>query len=172
MMVKVFQCNEKGKIEFTHCELEKLLNEVYQNGYVCGENEGRKQNYIYTYPYTTYLNCTNSLANLNANSDTKTIDNFTCEIKDPANIIVDYKNTSKECAKSKEAKEPEKTNRAGAAISTQSSTSSKIAGNDFDKIISAIDEIFGSSFIAQNSVSESSTSNNPFTSLAKELNNL
>lgn len=171
MMVKVFQTNEKGKIEFTRCELEKLLNEVYRNGYACGENEGRKQNYIYTYPYT-YLNYTDSLANLNANSDTKTIDNFTCEIKNPANIIVDYKNTSKECAKSKETKEPEKTNRAGAAIFTQSSTTPKIAGNDFDKIISAIDEIFGSSFIAQNSVSESSASNNPFTSLAKELNNL
>ena len=32
-MVKVFTTNSNGKIEFTKEELEKLLNEVWQNGY-------------------------------------------------------------------------------------------------------------------------------------------
>lgn len=32
MKVKVFTTNEKGKIEFTKEELEKLLDEVYQDG--------------------------------------------------------------------------------------------------------------------------------------------
>lgn len=32
-MVKVFSTNERGKIEFTHEELEKLLNEVWNDGY-------------------------------------------------------------------------------------------------------------------------------------------
>lgn len=32
-MVKVFTTNSNGKIEFTKDELEKLLNEVWQNGY-------------------------------------------------------------------------------------------------------------------------------------------
>lgn len=33
MMVKVFTTNSNGKIEFTKEELEKLLNEVWQDGY-------------------------------------------------------------------------------------------------------------------------------------------
>ena len=32
-MVKVFTTNENGKIEFTKCELETLLNEVWNDGY-------------------------------------------------------------------------------------------------------------------------------------------
>ncbi len=32
-MVKVFTTNSNGKIEFTKEELEKLLNEVWQDGY-------------------------------------------------------------------------------------------------------------------------------------------
>lgn len=33
MIVKVFQKNKNGKIEFTQKELENLLNEVYWDGY-------------------------------------------------------------------------------------------------------------------------------------------
>ena len=33
MIVKVFQKNKNGKIEFTQKELEDLLNEVYWDGY-------------------------------------------------------------------------------------------------------------------------------------------
>ena len=33
MIVKVFQTNKNGKIEFTKKELETLLNEVYWDGY-------------------------------------------------------------------------------------------------------------------------------------------
>ena len=32
-MVKVFTTNSDGKIEFTKDELEKVLNEVWQDGY-------------------------------------------------------------------------------------------------------------------------------------------
>lgn len=32
MKVRVFATNDKGKVEFTKDELEKLLNEVYQDG--------------------------------------------------------------------------------------------------------------------------------------------
>ena len=44
MMVKVFQSNANGKIEFTRAELEKLLNEVYKKGYDAGAYD-TKQNY-------------------------------------------------------------------------------------------------------------------------------
>lgn len=33
MIVKVFQTNKNGKIEFTKEELETLLNEIYWDGY-------------------------------------------------------------------------------------------------------------------------------------------
>ena len=33
MIVKVFQKNKNGKIEFTQKELENLLNQVYWDGY-------------------------------------------------------------------------------------------------------------------------------------------
>ena len=32
MKIRVFTTNDKGKVEFTKDELEKLLNEVYQDG--------------------------------------------------------------------------------------------------------------------------------------------
>ena len=40
MKVKVFESNHNGKIEFTRAELEKLLNEIYKEGYRDGEGSG------------------------------------------------------------------------------------------------------------------------------------
>ena len=45
--IKVFNLNEKGKIEFTKEELEKLLNETYEDGYC----EGNSHTYTWTQPY-------------------------------------------------------------------------------------------------------------------------
>ena len=50
MKVKVFTLNENKRIEFTQEELEKLLDEVYEDGVT----EGKKSNYFYyRYPYYT-----------------------------------------------------------------------------------------------------------------------
>lgn len=49
MKVKVFQSNHNGKIEFTRAELEKLLNEVYTDGY----NEGKSSHWTWTSPYVS-----------------------------------------------------------------------------------------------------------------------
>jgi hypothetical protein len=50
MKVKVFTLNENKKVEFTQEELEKLLDEVYEDGVT----EGKKSNYYYyRYPYYT-----------------------------------------------------------------------------------------------------------------------
>ena len=50
MMVKVFEANNNGKIEFTREKLEKLLNEVYEAGYREGkDNHG----WTWTSPYCT-----------------------------------------------------------------------------------------------------------------------
>lgn len=56
MKVKVFQSNHNGKIEFTRAELEKLLNEVYTDGY----NEGKSSHWTWTSPYLNGTVCSNS----------------------------------------------------------------------------------------------------------------
>lgn len=45
--IKVFNLNKEGKIEFTKEELEKLLNETYEDGYY----EGKSHTYTWTTPY-------------------------------------------------------------------------------------------------------------------------
>lgn len=47
MKVKVFETDKNGKIIFTKDELEKLLNEVYDSGYVDGKNS----TYVWSSPY-------------------------------------------------------------------------------------------------------------------------
>ena len=60
MQVKVFEVNQKGKIEFTRAELEKLLNEVYMDGYREGEANAYSKTYTWTTPYCNYTDCTSA----------------------------------------------------------------------------------------------------------------
>lgn len=60
MKVKVFQSNHNGKIEFTRAELEKLLNEVYTDGY----NEGKSSHWTWTSPYLNSTLCSNDTATI------------------------------------------------------------------------------------------------------------
>ena len=53
MSIKVFQTNKAGKIEFTRCELEKLLNETYKEGYADGEAHAKKDYWTWTSPTLT-----------------------------------------------------------------------------------------------------------------------
>lgn len=50
MSIKVFQTNKAGKIEFTRCELEKLLNETYNEGYCDGEAHAKNTYWTWTSP--------------------------------------------------------------------------------------------------------------------------
>ena len=56
MSVKVFQTNKAGKIEFTRCELEKLLNETYNEGYRDGENHAKSSYWTWTSPSISTTN--------------------------------------------------------------------------------------------------------------------
>jgi len=56
MSVKVFKTNRAGKIEFTRCELEKLLNETYREGYTDGENHAKSNYWTWTSPSITVTN--------------------------------------------------------------------------------------------------------------------
>ena len=57
MKVKVFQSNSHGKIEFTRAELEKLLNEVYSDGYKEGKYDSQ-QSWTWTSPYYNSISAT------------------------------------------------------------------------------------------------------------------
>lgn len=65
--IGVFPHNEKGKIEFTKEELQKLLNEVY--------NEGKIDNYTISYgsnitatPYYSTITTSNSSTSIDKNN--------------------------------------------------------------------------------------------------------
>ena len=74
MKVKVFQSNHNGKIEFTRVELERLLNEVYNDGY----NEGKNSNtWTWASPYytsTTLLSDKTPINQATISCDTAKID--------------------------------------------------------------------------------------------------
>ena len=53
MSIKVFKTNKAGKIEFTRCELEKLLNETYREGYTDGENHAKSNYWTWSSPSIT-----------------------------------------------------------------------------------------------------------------------
>ena len=58
MKIKVFTPNERGKIEFTPDELEKLLNDTYTEGQ---RNCNCGSNITWTNPYIApYINCSDS----------------------------------------------------------------------------------------------------------------
>lgn len=69
MMVKVFYPNKNGKIEFTKQEIEKLLDEVYNQGYRDGQNHP----YWWTSPTIT----TTPYYNYNNDYNTISCDNYT-----------------------------------------------------------------------------------------------
>lgn len=145
MKVKVFQTNNQGKVEFTRAELEKLLNEVYTEGYKDGEVSGRSQNWTWTAPYINsapycgdVVYTTSTVAN---NDKEKNIDKLTCA-NDVANPNIEKKNTPM-------------------------SYSINLDGGDVHSLSKAVNEIIAN---ASRGVRPSTGTLNAFDALAKELN--
>ena len=83
MIVKVFQKNKNGKIEFTKEELENLLNEIYWEGYNANTNT-----WIYKTPtYRGYSISTTSAPKPYFTCDSNTCDNTLLLNKDNKNEI-------------------------------------------------------------------------------------
>ena len=78
MKVKVFQPNHHGKIEFTRAELEKLLNEVYSDGYREGESNACSRPWTWTSPYLTNTPYYGTITTCSTDAD-KSIDSLTCK---------------------------------------------------------------------------------------------
>lgn len=71
MKYKIFNLDENGRISFTKEELEKLLDEVYTNGY----EQGLKK-YVYCYP-TTHTEPYNPLTQPYITCSTQCVDSNT-----------------------------------------------------------------------------------------------
>nr|DAF00336.1 MAG TPA: hypothetical protein [Herelleviridae sp.] len=76
--IRVFPHNEKGKIEFTKEELQKLLNEVY--------NEGKIDSYTISYgsniTTTPYSYSTITANNSSTSIDKNNLTSLTTDVKD------------------------------------------------------------------------------------------
>lgn len=77
MMIKVFESNKDGKIEFSKTDLEKLLNEIYKDGYKTGYAEGNSKSFTWTSPY---LSTTNPA--ITTTTTTNAIDDLKCALAD------------------------------------------------------------------------------------------
>lgn len=68
MRIKIFVPNEYGRIELTKEELEKLLNESYQQGWA---DKPERPYYYQSYPYGTYYtNSDTAITTLTGKADT------------------------------------------------------------------------------------------------------
>ena len=94
MKVKVFESNKNGKVEFTRAELEKLLNEVYMDGYREGEANAKSNTWAWTEPYCSNGTSNNTITTINAPCATTTtntkpspvIDNFINKLAKELNL--------------------------------------------------------------------------------------
>ena len=142
MKVKVFQSNRNGKIEFTRAELEKLLNEVYTDGY----NEGKSSHWTWTSPY---------ISSCDGITLTNAIDTKTASDKTVPNYNADKISTSNATLNSTPEVDKE--------IKINPSYNVKVNGTDISKLVN---DIFGAR--ASNNVPENVV--DAFDKLAKELN--
>lgn len=69
MSIKIFQTNKAGKIEFTRCELEKMLNDTYNEGYRDGENHVKNSYWTWTSPSITTPYYATNTTNCAINTD-------------------------------------------------------------------------------------------------------
>lgn len=147
MKVKVFQSNHNGKIEFTRAELEKLLNEVYTDGY----NEGKNSNtWTWTSPYLS--TCGTSICNNVTTDPAFTLTSANCAT-DKIEAILD----------NSVATSSDKTNKNTDAKTYTVKVNGSISNANLSKLVNDI-------FATDASHSTSKKVENAFSKLAKELN--
>ena len=145
MKVKVFQSNHNGKIEFTRAELEKLLNEVYTDGY----NEGKSSHWTWTSPY---VSSTDGITLTNTTNATS-INPINSNCADKIEAVLDNSITSSN-ANTTDYKINEITKKSP-------SYTVKVNGTDISKLVN---DIFGAG------AARSKTAEDAFDKLARELN--
>ena len=172
MMVKVFQSNANGKIEFTRAELEKLLNEVFKKGYDTGVSDTKQNYWTWTSPNVSTLRTPEVTYATNTSTS---IDNLRC---DNASKVATTESTKREV----DALETKKNNSYTISASSVAPSSITVQLNDAVEIptnvnlAKSIDDIVNALFNGNpNAVktgtisSERSDASTPYDRLAKEL---
>jgi hypothetical protein len=164
MSIKVFQTNKIGKIEFTRCELEKLLNETYKEGYADGEAHAKKDYWTWTSPLVT----TTNYPAINYSNSIRAVDNLTCDTT-ATNYISSDEGAKSIIAEPKNAIKVEATN--GADTATINAKNVTFNMDEVNKLASALfgSDLFGA--INTNGAKKVAV-DNPFSNLAKELTTL
>ena len=161
MSVKVFQTNRAGKIEFTRCELEKLLNETYKDGYADGEAHAKKDYWTWTSPAVV-----TNYPNISYNTSTRAIDDLTCGTT-TTNCVSNEDGKISAVAEPKNAIKVEST----ATINTPKTNAATVEAKDMtlNELASAL---FGSDLFGtiNTNGAKKAVEETPFTKLAKELN--
>ena len=176
MMVKVFQSNANGKIEFTRAELEKLLNEVYKKGYDTGACDTKQNYWTWTSPYISTTNLRTPNVTYTTNTSTS-IDNLRCD--NTSKVTTSEPNTTK-CAT--DALEAKKDNSYTISASSVAPSSITVKLNDMGEnstnvnLAKSIDDIVNALFNSNPKVvktgtnsSERSDASTPHDRLAREL---
>ena len=89
MKVRVFYPNKDNKIEFTKQQLEKLLDEVYEEGRAKGYDQGyaASRPVTITYPYTPYWYTTTTKPYITYSDSSITISNDINSLNDVVSTI-------------------------------------------------------------------------------------
>ena len=145
MIIKVFETNNNGKIEFTRKDLEKLLNEVYNDGYREGKDS---HSWTWTSPYYASTRCP---------SDAATITSTNAEInKDLLNQICSAIDTKAEA--------PQITTTSNSTKPNVYTVTMKCSEADIDKAAGAFQELLN----VPNTLSTAKV-DDAFSKLAREL---
>ena len=179
MMVKVFQSNANGKIEFNRAELEKLLNEVYKKGYDNGAYDTKQNYWTWTSPSISTTNWRTPDATYITNTSAS-IDNLRC---DNASKVATLEPNTAKCAT--DALEAKKDNSYTISASSVAPSSITVQLNDVAEIptnvnlAKSIDDIVNALFNSNPKAvktgtisSERSDASSPHDRLARELRNL
>ena len=158
MSIKVFATNNLGKIEFDRASLEKLLNEIYEEGYRAGEKHA-KGNYWTWCPSIT----TTTPYYYNTTSDTTAI---STSLKDNSYTTATTATTVDNSNKITNASVSEKVSNNSEPKINITLNGKPVEYSNAKELLSDIEESFNKIF------GTSKKADTAFTTLAKEIANL
>ena len=168
MSVKVFQTNKAGKIEFTRCELEKLLNETYKEGYADGEAHAKKDYWTWTSPALT------NYPSISYSTSTRAIDDLTCGTTTTNCISNESGKVLTTAAGPKDAIKAETTAVTNAPKANTATIEAKGVTFNLDEVNKLASALFSSDLFGtiNTNGAKKASEETPFTKLAKELRNV
>ena len=164
MKIKVFHPNAIGRIEFTRAELEKLLNEVYEEGRKDCERTHPYTWSPYIYNTSTYRDSTSSGITLTNCENPAPIDDLICNCKNEGE---DGKAICVSTSRSSKSNEENKTQTLTTNKNTPYTYTVNLGSTDISSLHKAVNDIIAQ---ASRGTRPSAKAMDSFDALAKELN--